>query len=121
MTLARKHKVIVEVTFNKPLTDHDAVMGVNRMLERVELDQKPVWDNALNIYVDKWRGKFLRKYLAWLKGQDDSVLTCGSLPTTTTPSPLNGNWPGGWWILPLFVTSAFGWYTIWNWVWEMLK
>lgn len=57
MTLARKHKVIVEVTFNKPLTDHDAVKGVNRMLERIDLDQKPVWDNALNIYVDKWQSR----------------------------------------------------------------
>lgn len=116
MTLARKHKVLVEVTFSKPVTDHDAVLGVNLMLERVELDQRPVWDNALNIYVDKWRGKSLRKYLAWLKGSE-----VGSQPTTTTPSPLNGNWPSGWWLLPTFVTSVFGWFAIGSWVWEALK
>lgn len=53
----RKHRVVVEVTFSKPVTDREAVQGAGLLIERIDKDANPVWSNALGIYAVKLTAK----------------------------------------------------------------
>ncbi len=49
----RKHRLVVEMTTSKPLTEIDAVRGLRILLdERTNLDQAPIWLTG-NVYCDK--------------------------------------------------------------------
>lgn len=49
----RKHRLVLEVTISKPLTDDDAVRGLRLVLSRLDLDASPIWSTDNSPYVDK--------------------------------------------------------------------
>jgi hypothetical protein len=51
--MKRKHRVVVEITTNKPITARAARIAVDLLLERVDTQVAPIWANGSNIYADK--------------------------------------------------------------------
>jgi hypothetical protein len=49
----RKHRVVVEITTNKPITARAARIAMDLILERADTEAAPIWANDLNIYADK--------------------------------------------------------------------
>jgi len=52
----RKHRVVVDVTLNKPVTQKAATMAVALLLGEIDLDAKPIYTTG-NLYVDRLRAK----------------------------------------------------------------
>lgn len=44
-----KHRVVVEITTNKPILDKEAVQGMKILLGDINM-AKPIWCNDLNIH-----------------------------------------------------------------------
>jgi len=82
----KKHRLILDVTFSKPVTARSAKYGVQLVLdERLDLQKGPVWANGRNIYLEKvqpvelalalpkmvlaWLGRSSRSTLAWWQVQ----------------------------------------------------
>ena len=59
----RKHRVVVELTTSKPITEKEAVLAMQLLHQRIDLDQAPIWANALNIYADKLAAKSFSRVL----------------------------------------------------------
>ena len=49
----RKHRLVIEVTFNRELTDDKAVKGARLLLDHLNHLSKPIWANASDVYVEK--------------------------------------------------------------------
>lgn len=50
----KKHRLVIEVTFSRPVTAKEAAQGTSLVLdERLDLQAKPVWASEPTIYIDK--------------------------------------------------------------------
>jgi hypothetical protein len=49
----RKHRVVVEITTNKPITAREARIAVDLILGRADTEAAPIWANDTNVYADK--------------------------------------------------------------------
>ena len=50
----RKHRLVVKFTCSKPVTEAQAVRGLDLLLrERLDLERAPIWANASDIYGEK--------------------------------------------------------------------
>lgn len=50
---SRKHRIVIEVTFYKALTDGKAVKGLRLALENTGFRYIPIWANASEVYIEK--------------------------------------------------------------------
>ena len=60
----RKHRVVVEVTFSKPVSDHDAVWLLKAGLERIDTQAAPVRYVAQGVYINKLDAKSFARVMA---------------------------------------------------------
>jgi hypothetical protein len=50
----RKHRLVIEATFSSPITERDAVHGLQLVLDdRLDIQKAPVWARANSPYLDK--------------------------------------------------------------------
>ncbi len=49
----RKHVLVLEITFTKPVTAREARNGADLLLERLDLEAAPVWAYATSPYAQK--------------------------------------------------------------------
>lgn len=58
MAKRRKHRLVIEVTVSSPITEADAVRGLQLVLDdRLDVQASPIWDTVRSVYVDKLRVK----------------------------------------------------------------
>lgn len=61
-TLTRKHRLVVEVTFNQPITDLAATKVLTLALDKLDKDAHPIYATG-KLYIDKLVVKSLRRLL----------------------------------------------------------
>lgn len=66
MAKRRKHRLVVEATFSKAVTEKVARLGLSLLLERIDLDANPVWDYDNSPYVNKLTVKEFSRVVAKL-------------------------------------------------------
>ena len=63
----KKHRLVIEVTTSKALTEADAVRGLQLVLDRVDTDAQPIWLHDASPYIDKLTVKAFSKVIAKIK------------------------------------------------------
>jgi len=61
----RKNRLVVEFTTSHPLNEREARQALSLLLERIDLDAKPVWANDSGIYGQKLEVKEFNKVLTY--------------------------------------------------------
>lgn len=62
--MKRKHRVIVEITTSKPLTEKDSVQALQLTLDsRLDLQRQPIWAYDNSPYINKLRVKAFSRVL----------------------------------------------------------
>jgi hypothetical protein len=64
----RKHRVVVEITTSRPVSDREAVSALKLVLERTDRYAFPIWQKDGQIYIDNLDVKSFSRVLAWLGG-----------------------------------------------------
>lgn len=61
----RKHRLVIEVTVTRPITELHAASGLRNVLDDLDLQRRPMWITAPPNYVEKLEVKtFSRVYYA---------------------------------------------------------
>jgi hypothetical protein len=64
----RKHRVVVEITTSRPVSDREAVSALKLVLIRTDKYAFPIWQNDGQIYIDKLDVKSFPRVLAAVGG-----------------------------------------------------
>jgi hypothetical protein len=66
----RKHRVVVEITTSRPVSDRDAVSALTMLLDLMDKEARPIWQHRSPVYVDKLDVKSFPRVLAAVKRAD---------------------------------------------------
>jgi hypothetical protein len=70
-TKKRKHRVVIELTTSKPISDREAVCAVVLMLDQMDKETRflPIWQKHPDIYIDNIDVKSFPRVLASTKSK----------------------------------------------------
>ncbi len=66
MTKKRKHRLVVEITTNVHLTEHDAILALQIILDEADTQSRPIWAYS-NVYADNLIAKSFTRVITALK------------------------------------------------------
>lgn len=70
----KKHRLVIEVTTSSAITERDAVLGLQLVLdERLDLQASPIWAHDKSPYIDKLTVKALSRVLPKITPREEET------------------------------------------------